>query len=108
MATGSSLSVDNIDEDLLACGICLESFHDPRGLPCLHAFCCECLKKWVAATPDRSIVICPVCMKKVDIPDGDVAGFSAHFIVKNLLDMIHKVCQTSIGMRGGERGRSRI
>ena len=101
MASGSTLP-ENTEQNFLECGICLQSFQNPRGLPCLHAFCCECLQKWTAATPDRSIITCPVCKKKADIPDGDVAGFPAHFMVKNLLDTFHKdvvyrkVCQTLI------------
>ena len=91
MASGSTLAA-NIEQGSLECGICLEDFQDPRGLPCLHAFCCGCLRKWAGAGEDKSVVICPVCKKKADIPEGDVAGFPAHFMVKNLIESVQKVC----------------
>ena len=58
------------------CGICFEPFNDPRGIPCLHVFCCRCLKDWAEeCSEDMSIVSCPLCKKTFPIPDEGVNGF---------------------------------
>ena len=84
MAEGNSLS-SKIDKNFLNCGICFDPFDDPRGLPCLHAFCFKCLKDWAAAcSDDMSIVSCPLCKKVHQIPAEGVGSFPAHFLVTHL------------------------
>ena len=32
-----------MEDDFVACPICMEEYEDPRALPCLHTFCYKCL-----------------------------------------------------------------
>ena len=34
-------------EDQLTCGVCLDSYKDPRLLQCFHVFCKDCLERLV-------------------------------------------------------------
>ena len=82
--------MEDIAQNFLECGICYENFTDPRGLPCLHAYCCGCLKKWAGAKGGSTKISCPTCNKETDIPVEGVEGFPAYFILKNLQEK----CQT--------------
>eukprot|EP00731_Ephydatia_muelleri_P015689 Em0009g113a len=55
------------------CGICAESFTDPRTLSCLHSFCRVCLEKELAKGPG-STVTCPTCQRRVPIAERGVAA----------------------------------
>ncbi|CAC5402610.1 TRIM56 [Mytilus coruscus] len=74
----SSLNVnEHIKEDftdLLTCTICLETFQQPKYLPCLHTFCEPCISTYIVSTVkgDKSEGFkCPVCRRLVPIPIGD-------------------------------------
>ncbi len=90
MATAASLA-EQINKTLLKCGICLEPFKNPRGLPCLHSFCGECLQEWVTANKKRksNVFACPNCMKLTPIPTEGVEGFPAHFLVNSLQETVN-------------------
>ena len=88
MAEASSLA-STIDRHFLECGICFEPLNDPRGLPCLHVFCCDCLKGWAAAcSNDLSIISCPLCKKNFPIPEEGVKGFPVDFRGVNLRETV--------------------
>ncbi|XP_072049926.1 uncharacterized protein [Amphiura filiformis] len=83
-----------IGRDLLECVICSDPFKDPRALPCLHPFCCECLEGWAKfCSDDNSIVSCSLCKKIYRIPEEGMKGFPAHFLVTNLQDTVHEAKQ---------------
>ena len=84
----SSKLVAQIIRDLLVCGICLEQFDKPRALPCLHAFCEECLVNYCKG---KKQVLCPTCKRPAPVPSDGACGFPAHFMVNTLLDTIDKV-----------------
>ena len=109
MADGSSLE-SAIKRNFLECGICFEPFNDPRGLPCLHAFCCKCLKDWAATcSGDMSSVSCPLCKKVCQIPKEGVEGFPAHFLVTSLKDTValqRKVYRGGRVFSQGDKGRT--
>ena len=53
----------------LMCSICLETFKDPKALPCLHNFCQKCLQEHIckinASESGKSDYFeCPLCRKK--------------------------------------------
>ncbi len=50
-------------QTLLECSICLETFEEPRTLPCLHSFCKKCLENFVDGKCDDELN-CPVCRSK--------------------------------------------
>ena len=59
MATVNILPKIEIDDEGSMCGICLSDLKSPSTLPCLHAFCCNCLQDWARHVSGR--VTCPKC-----------------------------------------------
>ncbi|XP_072041229.1 tripartite motif-containing protein 2-like [Amphiura filiformis] len=79
--------VEKLNNDLLACGICLDRYNQPRGLPCLHCFCHDCLERYCRG---QKQVMCPNCKKPTAVPKEGVSGFPPHFIINTLQDMLNK------------------
>ena len=72
MASASSMPPTDQGQDLkrlLECSICLETFDDPRTLPCLHSFCKKCLENFVDGKRDDELN-CPVCRGKFTLNEG--------------------------------------
>ncbi|VDI52422.1 tripartite motif-containing protein 2/3 [Mytilus galloprovincialis] len=59
--------------DLLTCTICLETFKQPKCLPCLHTFYETCISTYIVSTvkevKPRGFK-CPVCRRHVPIGDS--------------------------------------
>ncbi|XP_063436829.1 uncharacterized protein LOC134718265 [Mytilus trossulus] len=56
MATPAVMQTDSLKEnfdDLLTCSICLETFKDPKYLPCLHTFCEACIHTYINSTDNE-------------------------------------------------------
>lgn len=52
------------------CPICYDNYREPKGLPCFHTFCKECLQKYINnKTPGDLHFNCPVCRKRT-VPSG--------------------------------------
>ena len=97
-------SVNKIDCKL-ECPICLESYKEPKLLPCFHVFCkSPCLENLVQQGPDGPTLSCPTCRKLVPLPDNGVAGLQTDFHIEHLfeiresLEQIHKAkkCQNCL------------
>eukprot|EP00731_Ephydatia_muelleri_P011821 Em0006g715a len=58
----------------LTCHLCSKPFNDPRILPCLHSFCCQCLNHEIEKAVPKQSIQCPTCLRTVPSP---VAGASA-------------------------------
>ena len=72
MATASSMPSTDQRQDLkslLECSICLETFEDPRTLPCLHSFCKNCLENFVEGKRNDELN-CPVCRCNFTLNEG--------------------------------------
>ena len=83
---------ETIKTNFLNCGICLETYQDPRVLPCQHGFCRECLEQ--CTSRDKWTLTCPSCRKIVRISREGVKDLPVYFIVSNLketVDMTQKV-----------------
>ncbi|XP_052089930.1 E3 ubiquitin-protein ligase TRIM23-like [Mytilus californianus] len=79
MATSINLAeeeVKPINEDfseLLTCTICLETFKQPKYLPCLHTFCETCISTYIVSSVKEENpegFKCPVCRCLVYIGDS--------------------------------------
>ena len=72
---------------IVECSICKNAFTDPRQLPCIHTFCCECLKLTSEATQKKpgDMMSCPVCKKEFTIPHEGVVGLQKNFFVEDLM-----------------------
>ena len=66
------------------CGICLSTYEIPKGLPCLHSFCLECIREWVCTSQGKdhkASVTCPNCRKECVLPDTGVDGLPTNFFI---------------------------
>ncbi|XP_076084676.1 uncharacterized protein LOC143055421 [Mytilus galloprovincialis] len=60
-------------DDLLTCSICLETFRNPKYLPCLHTFCELCINTYILSIvkEEKSVGFkCPVCRNLVPINES--------------------------------------
>lgn len=77
MATSTVMKVESLKDnfdDLLTCTICLETFKEPKYLPCLHTFCEACIHTYINSTNKEEKPIgfkCPVCRRLVSIVDNE-------------------------------------
>ena len=88
--TESESSSDSLYNDsnayLHICGICLCNFDEPKALPCLHTFCCDCIRKWAkyqdnASSTAVTLVTCPNCRKQSQLSADGVAWLPTNFYV---------------------------
>ncbi|KAJ6654866.1 hypothetical protein lerEdw1_006337 [Lerista edwardsae] len=84
MAAGATSLSEALTSGFLTCSVCLERFRQPKILPCLHTFCCKCLKKLAAGRPELQ---CPECRQRVPLPAG-VGGLQSNFFINGLLDLV--------------------
>ena len=79
-AQATTARLNDIDEDLILCSVCLEDVDQPKALPCLHTYCLECLKK-VAEKDGGRVVTCPLCKATTPVPKEGVSGFKTNFLI---------------------------
>ena len=74
-----------IGECFFVCGICLYNFQNPKALPCLHTFCCECIRQWSSkihiAKSSGGLLACPSCNKQTQMPPEGVDGLPYNFYI---------------------------
>ena len=82
--------LEESEEFLFICGICLYNFDNPKALPCLHTFCCECIRQWAAHGSCTGIkgkqasaimITCPNCRREAPIPQGGVDQLPTNFYI---------------------------
>ena len=56
-------------KEQVTCSICLDIYKDPKILPCLHTFCCECLSNHTRASHRQGKFHCPECRAQIDLPE---------------------------------------
>ena len=81
-------------EDQLTCGICLDSYTEPKVLQCFHVFCKECLERLVVRDHQGLSLQCPSCRRSTLLPPTSVSGLQTAFYLNNLFevrDAIEKV-----------------
>ncbi|XP_026873746.2 tripartite motif-containing protein 3 [Electrophorus electricus] len=80
--------VRQIDKQFLVCSICLERYHNPKVLPCLHTFCERCLQNYI---PPQSLTLsCPVCRQTSILPEKGVAALQNNFFITNLMEVLQR------------------
>lgn len=75
-------------EELIVCKICLGSLKQPKSLPCLHTFCCDCLRTFLTNYEAQRRFPCPVCRKMTVFPRDGVTGFPDSFFISTLDDLL--------------------
>ena len=59
----------------VTCQMCFGPFSDPRILPCLHSFCCQCLHKEMEKVGPQKSLQCPTCLRNVPILVGGASAY---------------------------------
>ena len=73
------------EEDNLKCGLCLNTYKNPKFLPCYHTFCEGCLVNLDQNRGHRPLQ-CPQCRQKVQLPPGGVSQLQTNFYITPLLN----------------------
>ena len=55
--------------------MCSGPISDPRILPCMHSFCCQCLHMEIERVEHQKSLQCPTCLRNVPIPVGGASAF---------------------------------
>ncbi|PIK54148.1 Tripartite motif-containing protein 2 [Apostichopus japonicus] len=77
--------LDEIEEKLLSCPICIQPLKEPKVLPCLHRYCSDCLESYIKQRQGE--LECAVCRDLFTIPPE---GFKTDYAVKNFVEDVHR------------------
>ena len=73
--------------DQLTCGICLESYTDPKLLQCFHVFCKKCLEQIAARGQQGQPLVCPNCRGTTQIPPNGISRLQGAFHIHHLFEI---------------------
>ena len=80
--------LNNLHEEV-SCSVCMNTFNDPKTLPCLHVFCLHCLNGILRTSGRHNIIACPECQKEIQVPrSGNLEDLPTNFRVNSLLDVL--------------------
>ena len=80
--------LNNLHEEV-SCSVCMNTFNDPKTLPCLHAFCLHCLNEILGTSGRQDIIACPECRKEIQVPrSGNLEDLPTNFRINSLLDVL--------------------
>ena len=74
-------------QNQVTCGICLESYTQPKLLKCFHVFCEKCLQTLVHEGLQGQSLMCPHCRQDTALPASGVPGLQGAFYIHYLLDI---------------------
>jgi len=71
------------------CPICHDPFKDPRSLPCVHTFCCECISRCIttARRNPSDQMRCPMCREDFLVPEGGGAGLPKNIFITQTVEL---------------------
>src|SRR5271163_664913 len=73
--------------DIIKCSICLETFKEPKLLPCIHTFCLHCLQTLCKDNDPGDDVPCPLCKKLFVVLAGGIEDLTNNFFMIQLLQV---------------------
>lgn len=73
------------------CGLCHETFSDPKVLPCFHTFCRPCLEK-EQTHPDK--VTCSQCHADCNLPVSGVQGLLSNLVISTIIETDSELVST--------------
>ena len=80
--------LNNLHEEV-SCSVCMNTFTDPKQLPCLHSFCLHCLNGILRTSGRHDMVTCPECRKESRVPSsGNLKDLPTNFRINSLLDVL--------------------
>ena len=74
----------NGKEKCLTCTVCLDSFKEPKVLPCCHTFCKSCLERILEKAKLKTNLVCPQCRAEHKVPPNGPEGFLTDFSLLEL------------------------
>ena len=74
-------------EKQVQCPICLETYRDPKALPCLHAYCQECVQRLLQRQQRNQEVECPQCHSVVAVAGNDPNSLPTVFFINRLIEV---------------------
>ena len=78
----------NLHEEV-SCSVCMNTFTDPKQLPCLHSFCLHCLKGIQRTSGRHDIITCPECRRESKVFEGgNLNELPTNFRINSLLDVL--------------------
>ena len=88
--------LDNLHEEV-SCSVCMNTFTDPKQLPCLHSFCLHCLQGIQRTSGRRDVITCPECRRESRVRgNGNLNELPTNFRINSLLDVLAiKECNTA-------------
>ena len=87
--------LNNLHEEL-SCSVCMNTFTDPKTLPCLHSFCLHCLRGIQRTSGRHDMITCPECRRESTISSGNLDALPTNFRINSLLDVLAiKQCDTT-------------
>ena len=76
---------------ILNCPICLDSYTDPRALPCLHTYCKKCIDNLsTGGKKGTRNVKCPECRQVCQIGKEGASSLPKAFHVHNLQEIFQE------------------
>ena len=76
-------------EKQVQCAICLETYHDPKALACLHAYCRECIQQLLQQQQRDQKLECPQCRCVVAVAGNDPSSLPTVFFINGLIEVYH-------------------
>lgn len=76
----------------ISCPLCLETFEDPRVLPCRHVYCKAPCLEGLAARSENGTISCPECRTVIQVPDVNNLPTAFHI---NRLKEVYKEMEDS-------------
>ena len=88
--------LNNLNEEV-SCSVCMNTFTDPKQLPCLHSFCLHCLNGILRTSGRHDVICCPECRRESRVPrSGNLNDLPTNFRINSLLDVLAiKECSTT-------------
>ena len=92
-SAGASIQLGDVQQST-KCPICLDAFTDPRGLPCKHTYCLQCLHSLQQS--NMSKMRCPVC-KQLTVPYKDqLDSLPKNEFAEELVRLMHRFENASV------------
>ena len=82
-------TLEDLQQEIM-CPLCLDTFEDPRVLPCQHVNCKACLEGLASRGGNVSLT-CPECRKTTDLLEGGVGALPVAFHMNRLKELVTKM-----------------
>ena len=87
MSEGGEDNFKSLLRDLTECPICRENLANPKTLPCLHTFCCDCLSGHCRGTQPGAAATCPLCRQPFVVPQAGCSELQTDFRIRQFSDL---------------------